>query len=94
MTVSGLLDAVSALEAQAAGCAPNRAHLLAGALALDSLCREGVTDRDILDAAVGLKLLAIGHDLELDENGRARAPRPAEAARKAANVEITRQNTR
>jgi len=94
MTARGLLDAVSVLEAQGAGCAPDRAHVLAGELAWDSLCRQGVADRDILDAATGLKLLATSHELELDKNGCARAARLAEAVRKAANVEITRQNTR
>ncbi len=94
MTVNGLLDAVSVLEAQSAGRAPDRARVLAGALALDSLCHEGAADRDILDAAAGLKLLATGRELELDESGRARAARLAEAVREVANLEITRQKAR
>lgn len=84
MTASGLLDAASVLEAQAEGRTPDRAQLLAGALALDTLCREEVVDRDVLDAAAGLQMLATGGAPDLDENGRARAAHLAAAVRKAA----------
>jgi hypothetical protein len=66
-------DAADVLEAIAAGHTPNRAALLAGALKLDALTMEGSGDRDLLDAAAALKLLATGGTLELDDAGRARA---------------------
>jgi hypothetical protein len=91
ITPSGLLDAALVLEAQAEGRTLDRARLPAGALALDSLCRERDVDRDILDAAAGLQMLAMGGALELDETGRARPARLAEAVRKAADVEMTRE---
>jgi hypothetical protein len=71
--MTGLIDAVYALEEQAAGRTPERSRLLAGALALDTLVRRGEQDRDILDAAAGLSALATGERFELDERGRARA---------------------
>lgn len=80
------LDAASVLEAQAAGRTPDRAQLLAGALALDTLCHNEVVDRDILDAAVGLQMLATGSAPGLDAAGRARAAHLAEAVRKAAHA--------
>jgi hypothetical protein len=86
MTTNGLLDAASVLEDQAAGRVPDRARVLSGALALDTLRGEGVADRDILDAAVGIQLLATGRGLELDEIGRARAAHLAEVVRKAADA--------
>lgn len=87
MSAKGLLDAASVLEDQASGRVPDRVRVLSGALALDTLCAEGVTDRDILDAAAGLQLLATGRAWELDERGRARAAHLAEAVRKAADAE-------
>ena len=71
--MTGLVDAVYALEEQAAGRTPDRARLLAGALALDTLVLRGERDRNVLDAAAGLKALTTGESLELDEHGRARA---------------------
>ena len=56
----------------------------AGALALDTLCRKVVVDRDILEAAAGLQMLAEGHAPDLDAAGRARAADLAAAVRKAA----------
>ena len=94
MTVSGLLDAVSVLEAQAAGCVPDRVRVLSGALALDTLCCAGGADRDLRDAAAGLELLATIGALDLDETGRARAARLAEAVRKAADAETARRKVR
>ncbi|MFE0758757.1 hypothetical protein ACFW16_32670 [Inquilinus sp. NPDC058860] len=84
MTINGLLDAASVLDDQASGREADRARILSGALALDTLCREGTTDRDILDAAAGLQLLAAGGSLDLDESGRVRAARLAAAVRTAA----------
>lgn len=60
MSAIGLLDAASVLEDQASGRVPDRVRVLSGALASDALCAEGVTDRDILDAAARLQLLATG----------------------------------
>ena len=49
--IDELADAVYALEELAAGRTPDRARLLAGALALDTLALRGATDREFLDAA-------------------------------------------
>jgi hypothetical protein len=68
--MTGLIDAVYALQEQAAGRTP---ACWQGALALDTLVRRGEQDRDILDAAAGLSALAMGERFELDERGRARA---------------------
>jgi len=84
MSASGLLDAAAVLEAQAAGRTPDRAQLLAGALALDTLCREEVVDRDLLNAAAALQMLAEGRALDFDAAGRARAAHLAEVVRKVA----------
>jgi hypothetical protein len=53
----GLKAAVAALEALAEGQVPDRAAVLAGALALESLCAAGGATRETLDAAAGLKVL-------------------------------------
>jgi len=82
---NGLLDAASVLEARAAGRLPDRAQLLAGALALDTLCRAEVVDRDLLDAAADLQMLVNGRGPDLDAAGRARAAHLAEAVRKVAS---------
>jgi|GEM_PF-4892149 len=79
--MSGLGQAVSALESLAAGGLPDRAVLLAGALALDSLCAWGAPSRDVLDAATGLKILARGGTLDLNSDGRKRALMLAEVVR-------------
>ena len=70
---SGLNDAAAVLDAQAAGVPPDRLQVLAGALALSTLCMRGTADRDLLDAAAGLDALATGRKLELNAEGRARA---------------------
>jgi hypothetical protein len=70
---TGLIDAAYALEEQAAGRTPDRARLLAGALALDTLMLRGEQDQNLLDAAAGLKALSTGETFELNEHGRARA---------------------
>jgi hypothetical protein len=69
----GLKAAVAALEALAEGQVPDQAAVLAGALALESLCAAGGATRETLDAAAGLKVLASGGTLELDDAGQARA---------------------
>jgi hypothetical protein len=63
-----LADAAYALDEQTAGRTPDHHRLLAGAIALDTLTREGDADRDILDAAAGLKLVAEGGALVLDSS--------------------------
>ena len=69
-----LLDAAYALDELAAGRAPDRARLLAGSRALDSVRGEGTTaDRDLLDAAAELHLVAAGATVDLTKRGRARA---------------------
>jgi hypothetical protein len=69
-----LLDAAYALDELAAGRTPDHARLLAGALALDGLRVEGTaTDRDLLDAAAELRLVAAGATVDLTKRGRARA---------------------
>jgi len=64
-----LPDAAYALDELAAGRTPDRARLLAGALALDS----AAADRDLLDAAAELHLVAAGATVDLTKRGRARA---------------------
>lgn len=72
------------LEDQAAGHVPDKAQVLSGALALDTLKQQGQADRDILDAAAGLEALAKGMTIDLDASGRARAAYLAEVIREAA----------
>jgi hypothetical protein len=62
---------------------PDRARLLSGALALDTLQQSGQADRDLLDAAAGLETLARGGTLDLDAGGRERAATLAAAVRAA-----------
>lgn len=61
---------------------PDRARLLTGALALDTLRHAGTADRDLLDAGAGLQTLATGGALELDMQGRDRAALLAAAVRR------------
>lgn len=78
-----LLDAAYALDELAAGRTPDRPRLLAGVRALDSVRVEGAgTDRDLLDAAVELHLIARGATVDLTKRGRARAAVWAEAVRR------------
>jgi hypothetical protein len=77
-----LHDAAHALDELAAGRMPERARLVAGALALDSLRQRGEADRDILDAAAGLEMLANDGTLDLLEAGRARSALLAAAVRR------------
>lgn len=76
-----LADAAAALDDLAAGRTPDRTRLLCGALTLDALRLRGEADRDILDAAAGLEILATGGTLDLDDTGRARAAHLASAVR-------------
>ena len=77
----GLNDAAAVLDAQAAGVTPDRLQVLAGALALSTLCLRGTADRDLLDAAAGLDALATGRTLELNAEGRTRAAKLAARVR-------------
>jgi hypothetical protein len=77
-----LHDAAYALDELAAGRMPERARLIAGALALDSLRLQGEADRELLDAAAGVEMLATGGTLDLSAEGRARAALLAAAVRR------------
>lgn len=78
-----LLDAVYALDELAAGRAPDRMRLLAGARALGGLRVTGSpADRALLDAANELHLVASGGTIDLTKSGRARAAVWAEAVRR------------
>jgi hypothetical protein len=77
----GLLDAALVLDDLAAGRVPDRARLLSGASALDTLRSSGIAIRDMLDAAAGLKAIARGGSPYLDEAGRALAGALAVAVR-------------
>ena len=79
----GLDDAAAVLDAQAAGVTPDHRQVLAGALALSTLCMRGSADRDLMDAAAGLDALATGRTLELNAEGRARAAKLAARVRHA-----------
>lgn len=69
-----LQDAVDVLSDQAAGrLVQSRSQLISAALALET-AGLNTTSRDILDAAVGLNLLARGGDQLLDQKGRLRRP--------------------
>jgi len=82
--ISGLADAALCLDALAAGKTPERARIIAGALALDTLVTWCGAERDIRDAAAGLSILACGGSLDLDAAGQVRAGRLAEAFRSIA----------
>ncbi len=66
-------DAITSLEAIAAGRTPERSTLLGGALWLQTVARRNRDNRDLLDAASGLETMATGGHLDLDNSGRARA---------------------
>ena len=91
MSAEGLTCAAEALDDQAAGRPTNRATLIAGALALDALVWRGRVDRDLLDAAAGLKMAAEGAAIDLDAAGRARAAELARVVRAAAARERKRK---
>jgi hypothetical protein len=81
--ISGV-DAALCLDALAAGKTPERARIIAGALALDTLVTWCGAERDIRDAAAGLSILACGGSLDLDAAGQVRASRLADAVRSVA----------
>ena len=85
MSIAGLEDAAIALDALAAGMVPDRARVIAGALAMDTLILFWRwASRDLLDAAAGRRVIATGGSLDLDEAGRRRARHLAEAVRECA----------
>ena len=84
-----LIDAAYALDEQAAGRMPEPKRLLLGALALDTLVNTGDVDRDVLDAATGLKRVATGGTLDLDASGRRRAEYLADRVRAIAREQIS-----
>jgi len=71
--MNDLQAAIEALELLAAGKpVPRTSALIAAALELDTLAASQ-GDRDLRDAAAGLRTVANGGTLDLDEGGRARA---------------------
>lgn len=72
-----LTNAAEVLDALATGGVPDRLQVLAGALALTNLLVRVTPDRELIDAAAGLDALATGRQLDLNEEGRARAARLA-----------------
>jgi hypothetical protein len=79
--LKGLLDAALVLDDLAAGRVPDRARLLCGALALHTLQSSSIANRDMLDAAAGLRAIVRGGSPYLDETGRALAGALAIAVR-------------
>lgn len=78
--MKGLEHAAVTLEALANDRVPEKASVLAGALALKRLAFR-TTGRDIFDALSGLETLATGGTLELNSAGRERAGKLAEIVR-------------
>ena len=78
-----LQEAAAILDMLAAGRIPGQTAVLKAALALATYCRRTNADRDILDAAAGLELLATGETLDLDAVGRQRARTLAQIVRHA-----------
>jgi hypothetical protein len=91
MSNAGLADAACVLDALAAGTQPDRARVIAGALALDTLAQTAELSRDLQDAAAGLHIIATGDTLDLDEAGRLRVGQFAEAIRHLISDEGTGQ---
>ncbi len=81
MSTAGLEDAALALDCLARGEVPDRALVICGALALDTVVRWTLPGRDLLDAAAGLNVIASGGNLDLDAVGRLRARELAGAVR-------------
>ena len=78
-----LLDAAYALDELAAGRTPDRARLLAGARALDSVRVKGAPgDRDHRTLLTESNLVARGATIDLTKRGRARAAAWADAVRR------------
>ncbi|TBR77026.1 MAG: hypothetical protein EPN64_04715 [Burkholderiaceae bacterium] len=86
-----LEDAVLCLEAQAKGEIPDHRLVVSGALALDTLILLGIASRDIQDAAAGLRIVAEGGTLALDDSGRARASILAADVRRFVNFDESKE---
>lgn len=82
-----LFDAAHCLDELAVGRTPDRARLLAGALALHTRRLMGTANQNLLDAGAGLEALAAGGSLDLSEHGQARAAVLAALVRKEAERE-------
>ena len=78
-----LQEAAAILDVLAAGRIPEQTAVLKAALALNIYCHRTNADRDMLDAAAGLDLLATGGTLDLDAVGRQRAWTLAQIVRQA-----------
>jgi hypothetical protein len=76
-----LLAPAAVLDELAAGNRPDRARVIAAALALDTLIKTTTPSRDLLDAAAGLQILATGGTLDVDETGLNRARKFADTIR-------------
>ena len=87
-TKSALHAAADILDDMASGIPVERSRLIAGALALDTLRLLGEADRDCLDAAAGLEVLATGGRLDLDATGKKRAGVLAQAVRRHAQAQV------
>ncbi len=80
--MSQLEAAIEALDLLAAGKpVPRTSALIADAVILDTLA-AAQGNRDLHDAAAGLRTVATGGTLDLDESGRARAAVLAAAVRR------------
>ncbi|TAM36948.1 MAG: hypothetical protein EPN61_15270 [Burkholderiaceae bacterium] len=86
-----LEDAALCLEAQAKGETPDHRLAVPGALALDTLILRGAGDRDIRDAAAGLRIVAEGGTLALDHVGRARAAALAKTVRRFVDFDESKE---
>lgn len=82
-TELSLQEAATVFDVLAAGNIPDKAAVLSAALALNTYCQRPNADRDMLDAAAGLELLATGRTLDLDAVGRQRARKLAQIVRQA-----------
>jgi hypothetical protein len=83
-----LLDAAAVLDDLANGREPSRTRAITGALALQRLNLNEQSDRDLLDAEAGLKVIAAGGELGLDSIGRERSSDLERAVRLAATNAI------
>jgi hypothetical protein len=82
-----LLDAAYCLDELSVGRTPDRTRLIAGALALNSLHRQGRADRGLLVAYAILETLASGGTTDVSDEAQARAALLAALVRKAAEHE-------
>ena len=86
-TVDGLIAAATALDALARGARPSAVHAFPGYQAIEWWIESVPHEhrRDLLDSAAGLKSIALGDPLELDQQGRDRAGHLAELVREIAD---------